>query len=248
MFRTVPKLLGFLLLVLGVAALLPVSKDARAQFIGINGNHQVDPKFPPIFDKGFRPGFGKAPVRSSPYRQAGQYILGQQGNQGNQGGGQQGQFGNQGQFGGQFGGQGGQFGIGGGQFGQGGIGGGGLQGQGGGIISFGGVSGTPPFAIQTMPQIGGTNYLGAQGGIFGLTGGSTSQQGIQGGQFGFGQGGALGGVQGGFQGIGGGQFQGGFGGQQGGGFGGFGGGIQGAFGGNAGFVGKQFGASGGSGY
>ena len=152
MFRSLPKVLGFLLLLLGVAALLPVSKDASAQFI--NGNHQIDPTLPPIFDKGFRPGFGKAPVRSGHFRRAGQYVLGNQGGQqGQQGGqqGQQGQFGNQGFGGGQFGqgGFGGQFqgGFAGGQFGQGGFGGGqfGQGGFGGGIGGgkggFGGLSG-----------------------------------------------------------------------------------------------------------
>jgi hypothetical protein len=257
MFRSLPRMLGLSILVLGVASLL-LTNSATGQFGWINANHVPKDKpakfFPPIFDKGFRPGFGKAPAIQSPaprppvsnFLGNNQGIAGNQGNQGNNGGftGNNGGFGGGlgGQFQGGFGG-GGQFqgGFGGGGQFQGGFGGqGGIQGLSGqSIISFGGFSGS----LQFPPQIGAGNYLGMQGGIFGLTGGQMQGQfqGFQGGFQGLGGGGFQGLGGGGFQGLGGG-FQGGFGG----GFqGGFGGNIGGGLGGNGGF--KGFGLSGGYG-
>ena len=119
MFRSLPRVLGFAILALCVGSLLTFTDSATGQFL--NGNHQKDKKLPPIFDKGFRPGFGAAPkIFGNQPRPPANNLLGQQ-NQGNQGG-------NQG-FGGGFGGQGG---FGGGQFGGGAFGGGAFGGFGGG--------------------------------------------------------------------------------------------------------------------
>jgi hypothetical protein len=114
MFRSLPRMVGFLLLAGCLFAML--ADSATGQFIGINGNHQTDKKFPPIFDKGFRPGFGTAPpiTSSAPKLTLGNNILGS--NQNNQGG------------------------IGGGLGGNSGIGGG-IGGIGGGIGGLGGIGG-----------------------------------------------------------------------------------------------------------
>src|SRR5262245_55696046 len=140
MFRSLPRMLGLSILVLGVASLV-FTNSATGQFGWINGNHVPKDKpakfFPPIFDKGFRPGFGKAPSIQSPApRPPVSNFLGN--NQGNNQGitGNNGGFtGNNGGFGGNNGGFGGNNGGFGGQF-QGGFGGGG-QFQGG----FGGQQG-----------------------------------------------------------------------------------------------------------
>src|SRR5215213_5454702 len=75
MFRSLPRMLGFAALVLCVGTVL-FSTSATGQaptpagFGWINGNHVPKAKpakaYPPIFDKGFRPGFGIAPVIESP--------------------------------------------------------------------------------------------------------------------------------------------------------------------------------------
>src|SRR2546428_811498 len=93
MFRSLPRMLGLTVLVLGVASLL-FTNSATGQLGFINGNHV--PKgapakfFPPIFDKGFRPGFGVAPAIQSPApRPPVSNFLGgnnQGNNQGNNGG------------------------------------------------------------------------------------------------------------------------------------------------------------------
>src|SRR5262245_14031030 len=143
MFRSLPRMIGFGALVLCVGAIL-FSTSATGQGPQgqgwVNGNHVPKAKpakfFPPIFDKGFRPGFGVAPVIESPRpRPPLNQLLGgnNQGNQGNQGfgGNVQGFGGNQGGFGGNVGGFGGNIG---GFGGQKGVGGGGVEGFGGGAL------------------------------------------------------------------------------------------------------------------
>ena len=56
MLKSTPRLLALSLLMLGFAALFPLTQDVSAQFF--NGNHQKNKKLPAIYDKGFRPGFG----------------------------------------------------------------------------------------------------------------------------------------------------------------------------------------------
>src|SRR5262249_46809681 len=87
MFHSLPRVLGVTVLILGIASLLVLTKDASGQFI--NGTHQTDKMLPPIFDKGFRPGFGIGPVIQSPApRPPVNNILGNnQGNTGNTGNG-----------------------------------------------------------------------------------------------------------------------------------------------------------------
>src|SRR5262245_1752912 len=134
MFRSLPRTLGFIALILGVAALLFPS-DATGQFGQgwVNGNHVPKNKpakeFPPIFDKGFRPGFGIGPAIVSPRaKPAPRQLLGKEGHQGN-GGGNLGLGGGGGLGGGNLGLGGGGGGLGGGNFG---LGGGGNFGLGGG--------------------------------------------------------------------------------------------------------------------
>src|SRR5262245_31955234 len=140
MFRSLPRMLGLTILILGVASLL-FTNSATGQFGFINGNHV--PKgapakfFPPVFDKGFRPGFGIAPPIQSPApRPPISNFLGN--NNGNNQGGFQG---NNGGFGGNNGGfSGNNGGFSGGNNGGfiGGFGGGGLRGP---MSGGGGVPG-----------------------------------------------------------------------------------------------------------